>query len=96
MAHRSILTKKANKLRKAMRRTPDQFLDPVLWLLDRNYARTKREARELIFAGRLRSASHKVGFEEIEVFSDKLKGLEKRKIVVGVPIAALPLTVASA
>lgn len=97
MAKRPIRRKQANRLRKAMRRTPDQFVDPVQWLLDHNHAKTKREARELIFAGRLRSESHKVGFEEIEVFNVELKGLEKRKIVVGVPIKSkADLTVAGA
>lgn len=90
MAKRPIRRKQANRLRKAMRRTPDQFLDPVQWLLDHRHAKTKREARVLIFAGRLRAESHKVGFEEIEVFSIKLNGLEKRKIVVGVPLKSKP------
>lgn len=97
MAKRPIRRKQANRLRKAMRRTPDQFIDPVTWLLDHRHVRTKREARELIFAGRLRAESHKVGFEEVEIFNVKINGLEKRKIVVGVPIKVKPvLTVASA
>jgi hypothetical protein len=97
MAKRPIRRKQANRLRKAMRRTPDQFIDPVRWLIDHNHARTKREARELILAGRLRAESHKVGFQEVEAFNDKLKGLEKRKIIVGVPLQSKSnLTVASA
>lgn len=67
MSHRPILTKKANRLRKLMRQELAAYIDPVQWVVSRGHAKTKREARELIFDGRLRSESHKVGFGEVDV-----------------------------
>lgn len=84
MSPRPILKKRANKLRKAMRRSLPAFIDPVAYLTDRRLAPTKRAARELIFDGRLRSESHKVGFDTI-----KVRGLdgkpEDQKIIAPVP-----------
>lgn len=95
MAKRSILAKKANKLRKAMRNTPKQYLDPVRWLIDHGHARTKREATALILAKRLRADSHKVGFEE--VMERTVTGEPKKVLrVCGVPVEYRPrLLVAS-
>jgi hypothetical protein len=65
MAKRSIQQKKLNRFKKLFRRTPDRYINPVEWLKDRGYASTSGQARQIIFDGRLRSESHKVGFLEI-------------------------------
>lgn len=65
MSHRPILTKKANRIRKALRRTPPSNFDLVQWLLDHRYASTKREAREMLIAGKVKSESHVLGREQM-------------------------------
>ena len=61
MSHRPILKKRANKLRKALRRTPTAYIDLIAYLKDRGYAQTSGEAEKIILDGRVRSDSHKLG-----------------------------------
>lgn len=96
MSSRPIRKKQANRLRKALRQTPEQFLDPVQWLLDHGHARSKREARVLILDERLRADSHKVGFEEVNE-RDLQGNVKQVRVVCGVPYELRPrLLVASA
>lgn len=74
MSHRSISHKKANKLRKAMRRTPPVWLDLVQWLRSHGYAQTAGEARKIIIDKRVKSESHTLGLTKRTV-------LEQGKIV---------------
>ena len=80
MSSRPIRRKQANRLRKAMRRKLPQFVDPRDWMVLRGFARSRRHATELIFAGKLRSESHTLGFIEVE----RLDG-EKIKVLQHVP-----------
>jgi len=61
VSSRPILKKRANRLRKVMRRTPDGFIDLIAYLKDRGYAQTTGEAEKIILAGRVRSESHTLG-----------------------------------
>lgn len=61
MAHRPIQKKKLRRLRKALRRTPEGYIDLVRWLKDRGHAQTTGQANKIILAGRVRSESHKLG-----------------------------------
>jgi ribosomal 50S subunit-recycling heat shock protein len=62
MAKRPIKAKQVAKLRKALRRGRlDSFIDLVEYLVDRRMAKSKREARELILAKRVRVDSHPLG-----------------------------------
>lgn len=49
------------KVIKALRRTPAAYFDLVRYLRDRRYAGTKRQARALILAGKVKSDSHTLG-----------------------------------
>ena len=74
MSKRSLNLKKANKLRKAMRRTPPKYIDLVQYLTDRRvgYKRlSKRQAREKLLAGRVMVGSHRVGRLEVELLGEK-------------------------
>lgn len=55
------------RIRKALRRTPPAYFDLVQWLLDRDYANTKRQARELILAKRVKAESHTLGVAKAPV-----------------------------
>lgn len=82
MSKRPILTKRANRLRKAMRRSPDGYIDLVDYLKSRGHAQTTGEAEAIILAGRVRSESHKLGIGK----GQKLKA-ESR-----IAVAVRPLT----
>jgi hypothetical protein len=66
MAKRPTEVKKLARLRKHFRSAPDSYINPVEWLKDRGYAKTTGQAKAMLFDGRLRSESHKVGFLEIQ------------------------------
>lgn len=62
MSHRPIEQKKRRRIAKELRREPlPARIDLVQWLMDRGHAKTKRQARELILAKRVRSDSHTLG-----------------------------------
>lgn len=61
MSHRSRADKQLNKLRKALRRTPPTFIDLPDYLVLRRMAKSRRHARELMLAGKVKRESHVVG-----------------------------------
>lgn len=85
MSARPTEQKRRRKVAKAFRRTPlTAMIDPVQWLMDRRLAPTKKAARELVLAGRLKSESHTVGIGDGFVPEGDI--VKEGKIVV--PIAA--------
>lgn len=82
MSHRPILKKKANRLRKALRTTPGGYIDLVVYLKDRRFARTTGEAEKLILDGRVRSESHKLGIGK----GMKVKESSKLAVLLGRPL----------
>lgn len=82
MSHRPILKKRANKLRKALRRTPEGFIDLIAYLKDRGYAQTSGEAEKIILAGRVQSESHKLGIRK----STQLKAGAALRASVGIEL----------
>jgi hypothetical protein len=79
MSKRPILKKKANKLRKAMRRQLPAYIDLVQYLKDRRYARTTGEAEEIILAKRVKSESHVLGIKK----EKRLKSQSRMQIAAG-------------
>lgn len=61
MSHRSRDAKRIRRLEKALRRTPNTYIDLVTWLKDRRHAQTTGEALKILEAGRVRNGSHVVG-----------------------------------
>lgn len=66
MSHRPIVRKKANRLRKALRRTPDRHIDLVEWMVARHLAPTRKAARAMILDGKVKSESHTVGRDRLD------------------------------
>jgi hypothetical protein len=65
MAKRPITTKKMNKLRKLLRRTPDSYINLIGYLIDRKHVNTVGGARALLVAGKVMVDSHIVGRKAI-------------------------------
>ena len=65
MSRRPTSEKKLRRLRKAMRRTPDTYIDLVDWLRTRGYADTAGQARAIILARRVKSESHVLGIAKM-------------------------------
>lgn len=85
MAKRPINEKRARRFRKALaRRQLPAFVCPEHWLVTHGYAKSNREARELILAGRMKVNANKVGFAEVEV-EDAEGNHTKKKFVVDIP-----------
>lgn len=61
MSHRSIQKKKANRLRKALRKQLPAFIDLRHYLQLHGYAKSVGQADKLILAGKVRSDSHTLG-----------------------------------
>lgn len=61
MSARPIEIKQRRKVIKALRRTPPAYFDLVAYLLDRRLAPSKRVAKEMILAGRVKADSHPLG-----------------------------------
>lgn len=78
MSQRPILKKKAARVRKALRRTPPRNFDLVQYLLDHKHAKSKREAREMLVAGRVRSESHVLGRAKVPTL---VKGVVKLEYI---------------
>lgn len=68
MSHRPIEQKQRRRVAKALRRStrPTSF-DLIEYLMSRGYANTKREAREMILAKRVKSESHILGVKQAMV-----------------------------
>lgn len=68
MSKRPIETKRRRRVAKALRRRPlPAYFDLVQWLVEHDYAPTKRKARELILAKRVRANSHVLGVKQVPV-----------------------------
>lgn len=67
MSHRPTSRKRVASLRKALRRTPDAYIDLIQWLKLRGYAQTTGEAKRLLTDGKVRSDSHPVGRTRIQL-----------------------------
>lgn len=81
MSKRPIEAKKRRKVAKAVRRRQlPAYFDLVQWVLDHTNVRTRKQARDLILAGRVKANSHPVGFEEVELLGPNGKS-EKRNIL---------------
>lgn len=61
MSKRPITAKKLNRLRKALRRTPQGHINLIQYLKDRSYVNTSGGAKAMLVAGRVRVDSHVVG-----------------------------------
>lgn len=90
MSARSINTKRANRVRKAMRSSLPTYVDLVHWLQLHGYADTAGGARKIILAGRVRSESHKLGIEKrpvvlpqsfADVYAGKPPEVEEQDVV---------------
>lgn len=75
MSHRSITDKKVRRMRRALSRRPLQASINLLeYLVDRRLANSRREAREMILAKRVRSDSHPLGIGRAPVAVKNDKG----------------------
>ncbi len=61
MSARHSEEKAIRRLRKALRQTPECWIDLVQWLKDRRHAQTTGEAKRLLLAGKVKVESHPVG-----------------------------------
>lgn len=62
MSHRPIEQKKRRRVAKALRRKPlPAYFDLVEFLVSRSHAKSKRAARDLILAKKVRADSHTLG-----------------------------------
>lgn len=65
MSHRPIEQKKRRRVAKKLRREPlPAYFDLVEHLTSRGHARSRREARELILAKKVKSESHVLGITQ--------------------------------
>jgi hypothetical protein len=68
MSARPIEQKQRRRVAKTLRRRPlPAYIDLVEWLVARGHAPTKRAARDLILAKRVRSESHTLGVQRERV-----------------------------
>jgi hypothetical protein len=71
MSKRPVEAKKRRRVAKQLRRTPlPAYFDLVQWMLDHGHARTRRAAREMILARRVKSDSHPLGVVKALVEKD--------------------------
>lgn len=71
MAKRPIEAKKRRRVAKELRRRPlPAYFDLVQWLIDHGHARTRRTARKMILAKRVKSDSHPLGVVKVLVEKD--------------------------
>lgn len=80
MSHRPINRKKANKIRKELRRTPRAYLDIVEYLKIRKLAQTTGEAEKLILASRVHHDGAAIGLGVIPFINER--GKPDTKMVV--------------
>jgi predicted rRNA methylase YqxC with S4 and FtsJ domains len=82
-------------MRKAMRRTPPAYFDLIQWLRDRNYANTRKQAKDMILAGKVKADSHTLGVGQ-EPFIDANGQIAYRPAVMQhVPAELKPRVVVS-
>ncbi len=86
MSKRPTEHKQRRRVAKALRRQKlPAYFDLVQWLVDRNYANTKRAAKQLILAHRVRANSHVLGVIELggeEVVTRYVPAELKRDVIV--------------
>lgn len=77
MSARPIEAKQRRKAARALRRDVlPAYFDVVQWLIDNRHAKTKREAREIVLAGRVKADSHAVGFDTFPILKKDKAGKE--------------------
>lgn len=84
MASRPTDAKKRRRVAKTLRRSSlPTYFDLWQWLIDHGHAKSRREAKELILAERVKSESHTLGVSEQMVATSVLLGgvkMEKKKV----------------
>lgn len=76
----------ARRVRRALRRTPDRYFDLIQWLLDHRHASTRKQAKDLILARRVKADSHALGVAKRPVQTPN--GIEEIDVILPhVPIA---------
>jgi hypothetical protein len=100
MSHRPIARKRGDRMRKALRHTPDRYFNLIEWLCDHGHAQTAGQARKIILARRVRSDSHVLGIrrEPVLVPADGKKvnpfdktGAQQREMKVEVQDVCAPV-----
>ncbi len=93
MSKRPIDAKKRRRVAKQItRKSPPAYFDLVQWMLDHDHAHTRREARDIILAKRVRANSHILGVEKMQVERPSVPGtvrLEEQDVVAPLVSAAL-------
>jgi hypothetical protein len=88
MSHRPIEEKKRRRVAKAFKRKSlPAYFDLVKWLVDHGHAKSKREARDVILAGRVKSDSHTIGVEKLPWLDAAGNETEKDFVFEHVPVA---------
>lgn len=95
MSRRPIETKQRRRVSKLFTATPPAYFDLVQWLVSRGHAKTKRAAREMILARKVRADSHPLGImklpvtkpngevEEVEIVNPRVPVAARERIIVG-------------
>ena len=66
MSHRPIEQKKRRRVAKALRRSSlPAYFDLWTWLIQHGHAKTRKEAREVILAKRVKANSHTLGVTQV-------------------------------
>lgn len=94
MSARPIEAKRRRRVAKALRRRSlPAYFDLVQWLVDHDHVRTKREAREIILAKRVRANSHILGVKSMPVATQVMRfgKVEVKEQDVVVPFVATEL-----
>jgi hypothetical protein len=75
---RPVEQKKRRRVAKAVRRQKlPAYFDLFQWLIDRGHAKSRREARELVLAKRVKADSHVIGVAEETVMTPSMLGAVK-------------------
>lgn len=85
----------ARKMRRALRRTPDAYFDLIQWLLDRDHASTRKQAKQLILDGKVKADSHVLGRGTVPMMVDN-KPQMVAVVLEHVPVALKPRVLVSA
>lgn len=98
MAHRPIESKRARRVTRALTRKPlPAYLDLIQWLIDHGHARSRRLAREIILAERVKANSHTLGVGEQPYRTPDGKIKTRKAVFQHVPAEVRPdLTVSAA
>jgi hypothetical protein len=83
-------------MRALTRRPLPAYLDLVDWMLSRGHARSRREAREVILAGRVKANSHTLGVGEQPYLTPDGKVKTRKIVLPHVPADLRPDIIVSA